>query len=449
MNSLYNKNNLIGRLFQYFFIYFETFSAPTAETLFLLVLSILAMESAHSIRFLYRHFLSGITEKSLTAFYYACSYAKVDYSRFMNVTASMALKLIPESLHSQPVFFCIDDTMVSKFGKKFEDVSKLFDHAAHNGSNYLNGHCFVSLMLCVPVWNGSKIVYLSIPLGYRMWQKEESKLKLAASMVRQVMPVFSSQKNVIILCDSWYAKKDLVSIVDEYPNLDVICNARYDSVIYDLAPQPTGKRGRPAKHGKRLSPETDFSLSDEKIGDYYIGVRRVLTNIFGCREVLAYVTSSEKESSSRRLFFSTIFPEQMQIFCAWQEKAPLNQTGSDRMQYIPLFCYSFRWNIEVSYYEQKTFWSLCSYMVRSRKGIELLVNLINITYCAMKILPYQDEAFAKYRTESVQEFRFILSEKIKQEIFFANFMQNIETSIKSTAVLNALKRLIQQRLNSL
>ena len=169
----------------------------------------------------------------------------------MNVTASMTLKLIPESLRSQPVFFCIDDTMVSKFGKKFEDVSKLFDRAAHNGSNYLNGHCFVSLMLCITVWNSSKIVYLSIPLGYRMWQKEKSKLKLAASIVRQVMPVFSFQKNVIILCDSWYAKKDLVSIVDEYPNLDVICNARYNSVIYDLAPQPTGKRGIPAKHAKR------------------------------------------------------------------------------------------------------------------------------------------------------------------------------------------------------
>ena len=44
------------------------------------------MESAHSIRFLYRHFLSGITEKSLNAFYYACTHAKVDYSRFMNVS---------------------------------------------------------------------------------------------------------------------------------------------------------------------------------------------------------------------------------------------------------------------------------------------------------------------------------------------------------------------------
>ena len=170
--------------------------------LFLLILSILALESAHSIRFLYRHFLSGITTKSLNAFYYACSYAKVDCSGFMNITAKIALHLIPESLKSQPVFICIDDTMVSKFGLKFENVSKLFDHAAHNGSNYLNGHCFVSLMLCIPVWNHDKISYLAVPLGYRMWQKKE------------------------------------------------------------------------------------------KVGDYYTGVRRVLTNFFGTREVLAYVTST-------------------------------------------------------------------------------------------------------------------------------------------------------------
>ena len=235
----------------------------------------------------------------------------------MNVTAKIALHFIPEQLKSQSVFLCIDDTMISKFGTKFENVSKLFDHAAHNGCNYLNGHCFVSLMLCVPVWNRDKISYLAVPLGYRMWQKKESKLELAASMVRQVMPEFSAQKNVIILCDSWYTKQNLVSIVEEYPNLDLIGNARADSVIYDLAPAPTGRKGRPAKHGKRLSADDDFTLSDEKINGYYIGVRRVLTNLFGSREVLAYVTTPEKDSFTRRLFFSTIFPEQLQIFCAW------------------------------------------------------------------------------------------------------------------------------------
>lgn len=311
---------------------------PTIETLFLLVLSILAMESADSIRSLYRHFLSGITKKSLNIFYYACSYAKADYSMFMNVTATMALNLIPEKLSSQPVFLCVDNTM----------VSKLYDHATHNGSNYLNGHCFVSVMLCVPVWKKSKIHYLFIPLGYRMWQKKESKLELAASMIRQVMPQFSSRKNVILLCDSWYVKKALVSIVDEYENLDLIGNARSDSVIYDLTPQRTGKRGRPALQGKKLSIYDDFVLSDKKTGDYYTAVRHVLTNIFGKREVFAYVTPPEKESNSRRLFFSTIFPEQLDIFCACQERPPLNQTGCDRMQFIPMLLYAFRWNIEVS-----------------------------------------------------------------------------------------------------
>ena len=275
-----------------------------------------------------------------------------------------------------------------------------------------------------------------------MWQKKESKLELAASMVRQVMPEFSQQKNVIILCDSWYMKQNLVSIIEEYENLDLIGNARSDSVIYDLAPAPTGHRGRPAKHGRRLSIEDDFILSDEKVGDYYTGVRRVLTNLFGTREVLAYVTSTARTGGTKHLFFSTISPEELQIFCAWQESSPLNQTGSDQMKYIPLFLYLFRWNIEISYYEQKTFWSLCSYMVRSCKGIEMMINLINITYCGMKLLSYQDEKFSDYRDKSVQDFRFALSEGIRQQVFFATLVQNIETQIKSSSIINVLKQAI-------
>ena len=275
-----------------------------------------------------------------------------------------------------------------------------------------------------------------------MWQKKESKLELAASMVRQVMPEFSQQKNVIILCDSWYMKQNLVSIIEEYENLDLIGNARSDSVIYDLAPAPTGHRGRPAKHGRRLSIEDDFILSDEKVGDYYTGVRRVLTNLFGTREVLAYVTSTARTGGTKHLFFSTISPEELQIFCAWQESSPLNQTGSDQMKYIPLFLYLFRWNIEISYYEQKTFWSLCSYMVRSCKGIEMMINLINITYFGMKLLPYQDEKFSDYRDKSVQDFRFALSEGIRQQVFFATLVQNIETQIKSSSIINVLKQAI-------
>lgn len=115
------------------------------------------------------------------------------------------------------------------------------------------------------------------------------------------------------------------------------------------------------------------------------------------------------------------------------------------MKYIPLFLYSFRWNIEVSYYEQKTFWSLCSYMILNRKGIEMLVNLINIVYCAMKLLPYKETSFSNYRNESVQEFRFALSEQIRQQVFYASFVKNIETRIKSNVIVRTLKSLVQQQ----
>ena len=84
-------------------------------------------------------------------------------------------------------------------------------------------------------------------------------------------------------------------------------------------------------------------------------------------------------------------------------------------------------------------------MVRSRKGIEMLVNLVNLAYCAMKLLPYQDETFSGYQAGSVQEFRFALSEQIRRQVFFATFVGNIETHIKSNVVMNALKQLVQRQ----
>lgn len=174
---------------------------PTVETLFLLVLSILALESADSIRSLYRHFLSGITRKSLNAFYYACSYAKADYSNFMNATASIALKLIPEKLQSQPVFLCIDDTVVSKFGKTFEDIFTIFDHAAHNGSNYLNS--------LFPLWMNMKtLTLLAMPeltLLFMTWLlnhpgKRAGQRCMEESCPSGMISYCRMKKSVTILC---------------------------------------------------------------------------------------------------------------------------------------------------------------------------------------------------------------------------------------------------------
>ena len=72
------------------------------------------------------------------------------------------------------------------------------------------------------------------------------------------------------------------------------------------------------------------------------------------------MSAPEKNSKSKRLFFSTVFPEELQDFCVHPPKASSGQEE-----------------------DQKIFWSLCNYMVRSCHGIEMQINLINISYCAM------------------------------------------------------------------
>ena len=83
--------------------------------------------------------------------------------------------------------------MVPKFGKKFDAVSLLHDHACHTGKTYVNSHCFVSLTLSVLILNQREgkaplIRYLAVPVGYQMWTKEQTKLELAGGFIEEAMP---------------------------------------------------------------------------------------------------------------------------------------------------------------------------------------------------------------------------------------------------------------------
>ena len=70
----------------------------------------------------------------------------------------------------------------------------------------------------------------------------------------------------------------------------------------------------------------------------------------------------------------------------------------------------------------------------------MMVNLINVAYTSMKLLPYTDAEWKEYRTQSVQEFRFMLSEQIREQVIFASFADLLENGIKTKEVLNLLKQ---------
>ena len=123
------------------------------------------------------------------------------YSRFINIITEIILHLISDFLKSQPVFFCFDDIIIVNFDTKFEDVSKLFDHAAHNDSHSLTSHCFVGAIPCVLIWHQDK---------YSLWlsvqntvcnRKKKSKLIPAASIIHQIM-TFLQRKNVILFYEN-------------------------------------------------------------------------------------------------------------------------------------------------------------------------------------------------------------------------------------------------------
>ena len=103
-----------------------------------------------------------------------------------------------------PYFLSLFWEHAEKFGEKFEHWGKLYDHAAHNGSHYLNGHCFVSLMLSVPLKAAGQ--YLSFPVAYRMRTKAQTKLQMAAELVRSAMAAIGTSRQVILCCDSWHRK---------------------------------------------------------------------------------------------------------------------------------------------------------------------------------------------------------------------------------------------------
>ena len=291
----------------------------------------------------------------------------------------IALSLMPESLQSQLILLSIDDTMVEKYGEHFENREKLFDHARHNGSNYLNGHCFVSIMLSIPVFDQGKIRYLSFPIGYRMWTKEQTKLAMAADMVKEIMEIIGTERNVCLCCDSWYPKAEITELPQQYENLALICNVRHDTALYDLPPAKTGKKGRPRVRGKQLSFE-DFIFSVVDGTDYSVGSRQVITNLFGKKPVHAIVTKTK--NGTQRLFICT------------------------------------------NYYEQKKFWSFGNYMLRSRIGIERLTNLLTVLYAFMTVLPFYDKTFSALSHNSPQQSRFVIGMTVWHELFLAAFETN-------------------------
>lgn len=429
------NNSAKQTLNKYLLQYRTIFTEPSFHIFTWIITAMLCTEEIRSIKFLYDNFINKYFDKSLNCFYYLLSYSNFSCDLLLSTTVKIAISLIPEELKKfATIFLTTDDTLQSKFGKKFDCCFHLFDHTSKNGTTYLDGHCFVTIVINIPLFFGSKVRYLSVPLGYRLYDKIKTKLQLTAELIDIAMPLLQEYQ-VILLCDSWYPKGQVIDTVKKHSNLELIAAIRSDTALYELAPPPTGRKGRPRKYGARIKPR---DLCFEKIGEYFVSTKQVLSNLFGTQPVEVTVTVKDIENlDSIRLFISTVASKDIRIFQK-HEVENISYT-EETFKYLPYFIYSLRWNIEVIFYQHKFFWSFGNYMVRNKLAIERYVNLIAISFSFVQIIPFLNDKFSEYKFQSPQTTKHAISDQISRELILETFVKHLESNKIYSTVKDAVK----------
>jgi hypothetical protein len=117
---------------------------------------------------------------------------------------------------------------------------------------------------------------------------------------------------------------------------------------------------------------------------------------------------------------STINPDNIKSF-----ESISNKDGNELKKTI-FNIYKIRWNIEVIFYQQKTFWSFGNYMVRSKEAIEKYINLLGVTYSLCILLPFINSNLSQYKFASPQEIKYYLSECIAKELIFDKLLKTLQ-----------------------
>ncbi|MFE7529659.1 transposase [Kitasatospora sp. NPDC057542] len=149
----------------------------------------------------------------------------------------------------------VDDTLFKRRGKKVFGAAWQHDGAARGSRPVGRGTCFVVVGIVVQLPFLARPVCL--PVMARLWrpQQEQSKAGLAASMIR-LLAACHDGRHIHVVADAAYHGKALRALPS---TCTFTTRLPASAVLYDLAPPPTGRRGRPALKGQRLGTAKDLA----------------------------------------------------------------------------------------------------------------------------------------------------------------------------------------------
>ncbi len=413
---------------------FSCASPAIQENLLLYSQSVYMLNTAGSVRFMYNNCINSMTSKHLNNFYKTFeNYNFADHWR--NVMSSMILDCIPPQLKDWPIHLIVDDTLVEKVGEYFERRDMLFDHCNKNGTSYIYGHCFVSLVVAIPVFIKNKAQYIRVPLEHRLWipkkqriveQDEQNKLEMADLMIADAIKLLGMDKHFVIDCDAWYSKAPLTNwVAREDVHVEMVCAVRVNSRIYSL---PDNSDGR--KKQKIFGPRINTSLIElQNLPGTQYKAAHILgkAQIFGDREVSIYVTQP-KNGGARKLFICTDPNLHKSFDCsALVSVHPLYMNFlKNHPEFVGYASYEIRWFIEIVYEEQKAWWGLSSYQLRIENGFMTQVNLYSVLYAITSLLPHLDDSYSHLIGLSIQERRAAIGRSFSHRQILLKFVMECE-----------------------
>nr|WP_173264262.1 transposase [Streptomyces pacificus] len=162
--------------------------------------------------------------------------------------------LVPDG---SPLTVVVDDTLFKRCGKKVFGAARQHDGSAAGRDGIGYGTCFVVLGLVVDLPFLARPVCLPVAARLHRPKGERTKVELAASMIRFLAACHFGRR-IDVVADAAYHGK---ALRDLPPSVTFTTRLPANAVLYDLAPPPTGRRGRPRLKGDRLGTPAELAAA--------------------------------------------------------------------------------------------------------------------------------------------------------------------------------------------
>lgn len=369
--------------------------------------AIIVSKGKKTISELSRNFLRDVNRSNRTRFLIQSPWNEdlLNQSRIKNSLAEISRQAIVNP--GSPIFFSIDDTLISKSCKrdKIQGLSKQFSHVT---GKYEWAHPLVSMQV--------KAGKLSLPLDFKIYTSKEfctqqktqffSKNELALQLMEHMQ--FNEMNPTYLLMDRWYSSANLVMSALA-KGIHTITPLKSNRIIY-----PDGI-GIQIKAFAESIDQKNLNLVTVKGNDYYtFRYEGQLKNIPNALVLISYKVKNGKLLDPMYILTTDIELSSKKI-----------------IEY-----YLNRWDIEVSFRYQKESLGLDHCQMRSLKGLKRFWILIYLShnYLVLKLLKAQESTLGRVlRLEKLEALENMILHICKLKESGKETSEIVETFVKGIA----------------